>query len=377
MKILFGFSYYQYPVDIREKVNKYLERIKLNLSINIDSYPLTLDYPGPRLNWRELDRKWKLGDKKLMSMYEKLALKAQDYDVFINWNGINIHPKFLKYLDTYNVFGCFDDPESSDDLSKPVATAYDLCMVGNIAEIDTYKKWGVKNVEWWPMGFHDDDYDSYLTKEMILGGERDVDISLLCERESGWRKERLDKFVNAFPEAKYYGKGWPMGFLPEVEKKMLYQRTKIGPNFHNSTGPINFRTFILPANGVMQICDNKDHLSKIYDLDKEVVGFNNVEECIEKCRYYLDHDKERRQIAAAGWERAMKDYNEVAVFERVINCIGKYRRIKQKGDYNEYTNHVIFARKHYFQTYFWLLISESFTKIISKAKRIICHLKVW
>jgi hypothetical protein len=64
----------------------------------------------------------------------------------------------------------------------------------------------------------------------------------------------------------------------------------------------------------MQICDNKEWLGRIFKLDKEVVGFDSVEEAIDLCRYYLEHEEERRTIAAAGWERALSDYNEGAVF---------------------------------------------------------------
>jgi hypothetical protein len=64
----------------------------------------------------------------------------------------------------------------------------------------------------------------------------------------------------------------------------------------------------------MQICDNKSHLGAVYELGKEIVGFDTVEECIDLCRYYLAHDRERREIAANGWRRALRDYNEVAAF---------------------------------------------------------------
>ncbi len=63
------------------------------------------------------------------------------------------------------------------------------------------------------------------------------------------------------------------------------QRTRVGINIHNSTGPINFRTFYLPANGVLQICDNKSHLGRIFELGREVVGYQEIAEAIELCRY--------------------------------------------------------------------------------------------
>ena len=317
MRFLFGFSYYEsLGKDVKSWVDARLARLR-KAGINVDSFVLTLDPPAHQLYWPELDSRWQKGDKKLLAMYENLGRTLESYDVFINWNGINIHPEFVRQLPTFNVFGCFDDPEASELLSMPVAWSYDLAMVGNIAELERYKSWGVRNVRHWPLGFFADDYDPSLTREKILNGVREVDIALLCERETNYRKERLGKFIEAFPHGAYYGRGWPKGYLPDDERVRLYQKTKIGPNFHNSSGPVNFRTFILPANGVMQVCDNKSDLGKLFELGKEVVGFDTVDEAIEMCRYYLEHDEERRQIAAAGWECAVKNFNEVATFRLV------------------------------------------------------------
>ena len=320
LKILLGYSHYPYHFNVGAWVEAWLERLRAQ-GIAVDGFCLTLHPPGPWLDWPELDARWRRGDPELLGFYETLVRRLDHYDVFVNWNGINLHPEFVRQLPTFNVFGCFDDPELSESLSKPVAAAYDLSMVGNAAEVETYRSWGVKNAHFWPLGFHVEDYDPSLTHEEILQGNRDVDVALLCERVSGWRAERLDRFAAAFPQGVFRGRGWPQGFLPEEERLPLYRRTKIGVNFHNSTGPINFRTYILPANGVMQLCDNKAHLGNVYELDQEVVGFDTVEEAIELCRYYLAHDDERRQIAAAGWTRAHRDYNEVAVFQRLINDV--------------------------------------------------------
>jgi spore maturation protein CgeB len=321
-KILLGYSYYRYPVDIDLWVNSWLARLRRN-GINVEGFCLTLSPPGPRLSWPQLDSMWRHGNLELLNMYEKLAIGLEDYDVFVNWNGINLHPAFVEQLPTFNVYGCFDDPESSMDLSFPVAWAYDLCMVGNIAELETYRSWGIRQVRYWPIGFMNDDYDPRLTRYDILSVDRDVDVTLLCERLSQYRKNRIDCITKAFPDGAFYGRGWPKGFLPEDQRVPLLQRTRIGINIHNSTGPINFRTFYLPANGVMQICDNKSHLGEIFELGKEVMGYDTIEEAIELCRYYLAHEEQRRQIAAAGWKRTLRDYNEVESFKRLETCINE------------------------------------------------------
>ena len=316
MRILLGYHYYPNYVDTKSVVEARLARLR-HAGIDVHPFVLTLKPPGRRLTWKELDARWKRGDRELLQMYERLANECQNHDVFINWNGINVHPEFVSQLPTFNIYGCYDDPEATEDLSKPVAAAFDLSMIGNIAEVETYKSWGVRHAEFWPYGFRVNDYDPTLTTEKILTGERDVEISLLCERETPWRRERLDRIAAAFPQGHFHGRGWPRGILPEEARVPLYQRTKVGINFHHTTGPINLRCYALPANGVMQICDNKSHLGKIYELGREVAGFDKIDEAIDLARYYLAHNDERRRIAAAGFERVIRDYNEVSVFRLV------------------------------------------------------------
>jgi spore maturation protein CgeB len=320
LRYLLGYSHYEYEFNIREWVEGWVNRLRAQ-GIDVQGYCMTLNPPGGRLTSDEIEERYRRKDPELMKFYEDLSYTLESYDVFVNWNGINTHPEFVKSLSTFNVYGCFDDPESTEHLSKPVAAAYDLCMVGNIAEIDQYKSWGVKEAHFWPNGFRINDYDPNITEEQILTGIRGIPVTMMCERESPWRRERLDKFASAHPGGAYFGKGWPNGFLPEADRIPLLQKTKIGINIHNSTGPINFRTFYLPANGVLQVCDNKQHLGKIFELGKEVIGYDSMEEAIDLVHYYLQHDDERKQIALNGYRRTMKDYNEIEVFRTMINHV--------------------------------------------------------
>lgn len=336
MQILLGYSYYPDFVDVKLKVERYAQRLR-NFGFMVDSYPLTIDPPNYPLDWHMLDKKWKLGDAELLGFYEKLGQTLEHYDVFLNWNGINLHPEFVAKLNVVTIFSFFDDPESSENRSKPVAAAYDLCLVGNIAALDGYKSWGVKNVFYWPIGLFEGEYDESLTEDDLFAIHRDVDISLLCEKKYNLdRIKRLNTYSKAYPNGRYFGVGWPNGILPQEEKISLYQRTKIGPNFHNSTGPINYRTFALPANGVLQICDNKSHLAKIFKLDEEVVGFNHVKEAIELTQYYLNNENERIRIAQNGYRRCIEEYNEYKVFQQVEDRVNQlFPNLKQNISPND------------------------------------------
>jgi len=322
LKVLYGYSWFSSEAygNVKEMALAYFSRLNES-GFDVEGFCLTLNPPGPAITFRELDKKWRRGDKLLLQMYEHLERSLVGKDVFINGPGINLHPEFVEQLPVFTVFQCFDDPENSENLSKPVASAYDLCLVGNIAEIDTYRSWGVQNAVWSPMGLQPTIYDPTITYDDIINGQRDIDVFMMIDRTAPWRNDRIEKIAAAFPDAHFFGKGWPRGFLPNGKEMEYLKRAKIGPNIHNSTGPINYRTFYLPANGVMQLCDNKSHLGRIYELDKEVVGFESIEECIDLCNYYINHDEERRLIAANGWKRAVKDYNEIKLFSRTIAII--------------------------------------------------------
>ncbi len=114
-------------------IEDWLRRLR---AASIDVYPIAigLDVQGRRLPWKELDRRWRRGDRALLTLYEMIAREVEGYDVLINYGGLNLHPEFLWQLPTTNVLVFYDDPESSEDYSRPVALAHDLCVIGNTAK---------------------------------------------------------------------------------------------------------------------------------------------------------------------------------------------------------------------------------------------------
>lgn len=103
-----------------------------------------------------------------------------------------------------------------------------------------------------------------------------------------------------------------------------YRGSQLGWNLHNSTGPINFRTYDLPAHGVLQLCDNRAHLGEIFRLGEEAIGFDSIEECIDRTRYFLAHPEEQRRIALAGWRRWRQDYTPDRIWERLCQIVDRH-----------------------------------------------------
>jgi spore maturation protein CgeB len=112
---------------------------------------------------------------------------------------------------------------------------------------------------------------------------------------------------NIYFNLKYKFPGWvrPAAFNQYVP---LYQRAKIGINIHNrgkyTVG--NFRMFDLPANGVMQISDGNQYLNEFFKVGEEIIDYVKLDDLLDKIRYYLEHENERKRIAINGYRRVMK-----------------------------------------------------------------------
>lgn len=287
--------------------------------LDVQCFCVTLNPPGERLSWPELDRLWKEKDETLMAMYRRLQQAAEGCDVLLLYNGINIHPEFLPSLPTFNVYCCFDDPESSVNMSAPVASNFDAVFYGNIASRFQYENWGCKRIAYLPVFNAPSDVPPKEAGPELLSKYRNIDILFIGERVSGWRNRRLSMLAKHFPQAKCFGKGWEAGTISNESLHQMYSNAKIGWNIHNSTGPINRRLFALAAFGVLQICDNKTGLGQIFELGREVVGFDTIPEAIEATEYYLSHEEEGREIASNAYQRFWKDYHAGAIWERIRN----------------------------------------------------------
>ncbi|HEX8136038.1 MAG TPA: glycosyltransferase [Pyrinomonadaceae bacterium] len=84
--------------------------------------------------------------------------------------------------------------------------------------------------------------------------------------------------------------------------------SKVALNTHIDISPLsasNMRLFEATGVGTCLLTDWKANQSELFEPDVEMISYRSSEECIEKVRYLLDHDEERRQIALAGQRRTL------------------------------------------------------------------------
>jgi hypothetical protein len=295
------------------------------------------DFLQPML-FPALDRLWKKRDSSLMRMYEVLGEKIDRVDVFIHFNGGMIHPEFLSQFGQIKIYHCADDPDSSELLSRPVASSYDIHGISNPACIEMYESWGLKNVFFWPLGGF---YADNLVPDLIEANEsRDIPLGFVGNKYGStkyryvshiplinrmswpyYKKAFFQKICNEFQSIVAFGDNWPNGRIEDSAIPDIYGRTSIGLNVHNSLGPINARLYDLAAFGVCQICDNKENLHHVFKLDEEIVGFKSTQECIDLIKYYLAHSDEARKIGVAAKKRYLKDYTTEAIWKNFFSKI--------------------------------------------------------
>lgn len=84
---------------------------------------------------------------------------------------------------------------------------------------------------------------------------------------------------------------------------------------------VNCRAFEIPACGGFQIINYRRGLRQLFEIDKEVVAFNNYNELIEKIEYYLINETERNTIAEAGKIRTNKDHTYEKRLKLLIDTV--------------------------------------------------------
>ncbi|HMQ34140.1 MAG TPA: glycosyltransferase, partial [Chloroflexaceae bacterium] len=105
--------------------------------------------------------------------------------------------------------------------------------------------------------------------------------------------------------ASYRGEAWGLAMYG------VLAGARVALNRHiNVAGPFanNMRLYEATGVGACLLTDRKANLGELFEVGREVVAYGSAEECAEQLRYLLDHEDERRAIAAAGQARTLREH---------------------------------------------------------------------
>ncbi|MBE3609027.1 CgeB family protein [Campylobacter californiensis] len=244
-----------------------------------------------------------------------------------------------KYL-TINWFG--DDQWRFDNFTCKYANCFTYCITTDKFSILKYKKLGQHNViysQWGAINSHDmPKFEGYKYDVSFIGGFHP------------YRKWFIDTLIKRGIKVKVFGNGWMGGALSSENMNKLFILSKINLNISNSVGydirymshkPSNFlstiksflkrgsknmsqmkaRNFEIPYFNGFQLTDYVPTLEDYFDIGKEVVCYNNVDEAELLIKYYLQNEDEREKIKKLGHKKAINQHGYIHRFKGILEQI--------------------------------------------------------
>jgi len=86
----------------------------------------------------------------------------------------------------------------------------------------------------------------------------------------------------------------------------------------------NMRLYEATGVGAMLLTDWKENIADQFEPGKEAETYRDVNECAEKIHYYLEHEEERKEIAAAGQARTLREHTYYQRMEEYVRLVKQY-----------------------------------------------------
>lgn len=269
--------------------------------------------------------------------------KADEYnpDILLVLKGDIIRKETIEYINNMGiktVLWCYDSIKKSPHLLD-ICWSYYQIYVFEKGDIPIFREIGM-DVEFLPMGY---DPTVYYKKEQ---SSTRADVCFVGNIYPD-RANKLETIIKELPELDYeiHGnigswynpiyqyrrlKKWPRlsevinnGYVSPEKVNNIYNSTKICINLHNSQSYLGFnpRTAEILGAGGFEIVDNNPVIVQEFEQKEGLVTFEDTTELLDKIRYYLDSDSERKTIQQNGYKIAQTDHSFKNRAESIVRNI--------------------------------------------------------
>jgi spore maturation protein CgeB len=259
--------------------------------------------------------------------------------------GIYLYPKTITQIkrttEAVLVHHNTDDIQAAHHNFKYYLNArdrYDAHYSSNLYNVDEMRILTSAHIEYNEIGYDD---EQFKPMELTVDDRKKYHSELFF---IGHWEKNTEKYIRALIDAELpvsvRGPGWP-----ELDGKRLPRGiVKGGPVFEQeyvkalNAGKIGLgivsvlnrnktagRTFEIPACGTMMLAVRNDVLTSLYTEGIEAAFFSSPQELLEKARYYLHHDQERKAIGEAGRKRVIA--NKCSWKDRVEEILVDLKKI--------------------------------------------------
>ena len=257
-----------------------------------------------------------------------------------------------------------DDHWQFDSLARPWTPCFNHVVTTSQTALSRYREHGLTNVIKSQWGANH-------TLYAPTGDELKYDVTFVGQ-PYGIRTEAIDTLRRAGIKVHAWGSGWPAGKLSQDEMIRVFSQSKINLNFAdasssrwtrlqaltnsyavnslrdqpvlwrlwtgaqrlavwdkqrgaNDAAPprqIKGRVFEVPACGRFLLTQPAENLHTYLAPSRECGTFDSIDDLVERVRYYLKNEDERREIARRGYHRTLAEHTYAARFAAIFEQAG-------------------------------------------------------
>ncbi len=127
--------------------------------------------------------------------------------------------------------------------------------------------------------------------------------------------------------SRHFGEVWGLEMYRALARSRMTVNIHIdvAENYAN-----NMRLYEATGSGTLLLTDMKDNLGDLFKIDEEIVTYSNLDEAVEKIRYYSAHPQAARQIALAGQRRTLASHTYPGRMTELVGILGDYLDRKKR-----------------------------------------------
>lgn len=313
--------YYYNQEDYNHRLLKYVKNhCGAYLPFNLYLYEPLQKIFSKVILYDYLKRRAEIGIKAMNE--ELIALVRREHAKYVLWTSwqYDIQESTLEIIrkeGSIVVGWFFDDEWRFNSYSKYWIPYLDYCVTNAIEAVPKYKELGTQVIQTIP------NTGIAVTRDWSNIEEK-YDVSFVGSISFADRKHHINKLRERDIPVHLFGEG--SGRYVSFEQMLdIFRASKINLNFSRdllgNKLQVKGRVFQVCMAGGFMLTEYAPGLENYFDIDKEIVCFEDAEEMTDKVIYYLNHDGERRAIARAGWKRATGEYTSFHMIAKVFSEI--------------------------------------------------------
>lgn len=293
-----------------------------------------------------------------LSLLKKIKEKLPSIKLIVGWSGSAIPPvDVLKEVDL--VLSCA--PETVNILSKqglsiehidhafnpapmeylvPTEKKHLITFVGQIVRGEEYHNYREKLLVSISNNYEISLFSPHYDTTIFQTGKSAIKKVLSEFLRFGSKTQLLNKIFTQYPffvklmNTKYQWLPFDVtlkrSMHPAVFGYEMYQvisDSEIVLNIHANSSPkyaSNMRLFETTGVGSCLLTDDRQNLSELFRINEEVMSYKNENDCLDKIKWLIENQDERRKIAKTGQKKTMQEHLFQHRIERVVQIFRKY-----------------------------------------------------